>query len=277
MALQVRRDSFLSAPGKLIHRGQFFPYTLHRPRPDALFVCWKGLGNFLIEKRGRRIVAQPAPTAQFGEFRDLLLTTIASFALLERGLEPMHASCVAFRSRAIAFPGWGGSGKSTLAALLARCGWQFLSDDLLPLTTRGRNVLAYPSVPEVKLHPEAARALGLNPARLPPVARGFRKRIWRVQGARGPIRLAAVYFPRLSPTARRPQLIPLSIPQAFRTLLRFNFNPQLQTRHRLRRQFALFSHLAEKVPARRLIIPRGWKNLEEAARRIEADLERIRG
>ena len=253
-----------------------FPYTLHRPRPDTLFVRWEKIGNYLILRRGRRIVARPDPAAPWGEFRDLLLTTIASFALLERGLEPLHASCVGRGGRAIAFPGWGGSGKSTLAAFLARRGCEFFSDDLLPLRARGRHVLAYPSVPEVKLHPEATRAVGLSPARLPMVARGFQKRIWRVRGAHGPLPLEAVYFPRLSRTARRVRLIPLSRSQAFHTLLRFNFNPQLQTRARLRRQFALFGRLAERVPARRLVIPRGWKHLEEVARRIEADLERIR-
>lgn len=233
---------------------------------------WEGIGDYLIRGRGRSILAHRAPGCVFGEFRDLLLTTVASFAILERGLEPMHASCVSYNGRAIAFAGRGGSGKSTLAALLTRRGLEFLADDLLPLHGRGQNILAYPSVSEIKLDPEAARALGLNPRRLSPLGRGFRKRIWRVPGVGSPRRLAAVYFPCISPSARRLRVIPLSHSQAFNHALRCNFNPQLQTRERLRRQFALFTRLAEAVPAWRLVIPRGWKKLEEVAERIESNL-----
>jgi hypothetical protein len=272
VTLQVGRDLLLSSPGRLFHRGKIFPYTLHRPRPASLFVRWEKIGDYLIERRGRKITACPVPDALFGEFRDLLLTTIASFALLERGVEPMHASCIGRGGRAVAFAGRAGSGKSTLAAFFARRGCEFLTDDLLPLGVRGRKVLAYPSVPEVKLHPRAAHALELNPVRLPPVWRGAQKRIWQVRHARRPLPLAAIYFPQVSPTARRPRLTRLSRSQLFQTLLRFNFNPQLQTRKRLRRQFALFSRLADSVPARRLIVPRGFHRLERVAERIEQDL-----
>ena len=279
LLLRVRLEGFPGLhPGPIVHRGLTYPYTLHRARAGSLLVRWQDIGDFLIESHGRRITAQPAPRALFGEFRDLLLTTIASFALLERGVEPLHASAVTWKGGAVAFVGGPGSGKSTLAALFARRGHSLLTDDLLPVHWHRRKVAAYPAMPEIKLEPEAARALGLDYRRLARAIPGSRnrKRYWQVRGAQGPRPLTALYFPRLSASGQTGiRLLPLSSQEAFRRLLGYNFNPQLQTRIRLKRQLAVFAHLANRVPARRLLIARDWKRLEEAGERIEQDLAEI--
>lgn len=273
--LKISWPDSLPSPGPVYQRGHNYPFTLHRPRRDSLFVRWPGLGDFLIEGRGRRVYACAAPGAPPGELRDLVVTTIASFALVERGVETLHASAVEVNGRAIAFAGRAGSGKSSLAALLAGRGHRLLTDDVLPVVRRGRGVVAYPALPEIKLEPDSAPGLGLNARRLRRFPR-YSKRYLAAPLATGPRPLAVIYFPRLVKSPRSAvRLRPLSFADAFRTLLGHSFTAALLTRRRLRRQFALFTHLAEHVPARRLLIPRNWKMLDEVAARIEADLESL--
>lgn len=151
-----------------------------------------------------------------------------------------------------------------------------LTDDLLPVQVVGKHVQAYPSFAEIKLMPEAARALRVHPSRLFRMTPPMRKFICKVRAPKGPRRLAAVYFPALSTTSRRVILRPLSRREAFHNLLAYNFNAVLITRRRLRRLLALCARIAERVPARRLLIPRDWRRLDEVAARIEADLESLR-
>ena len=255
---------------------QHYGFTLHRPQTHTLHVRWDGVGDFAIQ-RGRAIIAQARKGAPWGEFRDVLLSNILAFALLEQGVETLHASAVEIGGRAVLFAGRPGSAKSTLAALFVRRGGRVLTDDLLPLHPSGKRILAYPSLSEIKLTPAAARALGVRWRQCFPVSPRLRKRVWRARAARGPRPLAALYFPVLSRRSRRVVLRPLSHREAFRALLSHNFNAVLVTRRRMRRLFALCTQIAQSVPARRLVIPRGWKNLDAVARRIEADLKQLRG
>ena len=255
------------------------PLTVCRLRSGALLVRWEKLGDFVIDRRGRRVLARRAPAAFYGEFRDLLLSAILSFALLEQGMETLHASGVVFDGQAVAFAGRARSGKSTLAAYFARKGHPFLTDDLLAVRRLGRQIQAYPTVPQIKLEPEALRALRLNPRRFPLVVPGsaYTKRLWQVPTARQPRPLAAVYFPRLSDSRHsRIRFAPMSRTALFQALLGHSFNAVLVPRRRLRRQFALFSRIADTIPARRLIVPRGLHRLGEVAERIVQDLAEIR-
>lgn len=276
--MSIRQPAALPLSQAVVEYRRQSPLAAWRLRSGALHICWEGLGDFLIDQQGRRILARRAPEAHYGEYRDLLLSAILSFALLEQGLETLHASSVVFNGRAVAFAGRARSGKSTLAAFFARKGHAFLTDDLLALRRAGRRVEACPTVPQIKLEPEALRALGLNPRRFPLVVPGsaYTKRLWQLPTARQPHPLAAVFFPRLSESRRsRVRVAPMSRTEFFQELLGYSFNVVLVPRRRLRRQFALFSRMAETIPARRLLIPRGLHRLEEVADRIERDLAEI--
>lgn len=233
---------------------------------------WEGLGDFAVTAAGRRIVVYPEPGVPDFCLRDCLLSAVVSFALLERGVETLHAAAVARRGRAVAFLGHSQSGKSSLAAVFVRRGWELLTDDLLVLAhVRGR-ILAYPALPEIKLTPETARALALPTRRFPRVEPGNPKRVWQLPATHRPRLLSALYFPRfVNPARGRVRLSPLSPAPVFRALLRHTFNPTLTSRARLKRQFALFTRVARTVPARRLFIPRRLDRLEEIAKRIERD------
>jgi serine kinase of HPr protein (carbohydrate metabolism regulator) len=276
--VSIRQPASLPLTQPVVEYRRQSPLAAWRLRSGALHIRWEELGEFLIDRQGRRILAQRAPEAYHGEYRDLLLSAILSFALLEQGLETLHASSVVFDGRAVAFAGRARSGKSTLAAFFARKGRAFLTDDLLALRRAGRRVEACPTVPQIKLEPEALRALGLNPRRFPLVVPGsaYTKRLWQLPTAKQPRPLAAVFFPRLSDSRRgRVRVAPMSRTEFFQELLGYSFNVVLVPRRRLRRQFALFSRMAKTIPARRLLIPRGLHRLEEVAERIERDLAEI--
>lgn len=226
---------------------------------------WPPLGDFVVSSRGRRVVVYPAAGAARAALRDYLLGVVASFALLERGVETLHASSVARRGYALAFVGTPGSGKSTLAAWFTRKGWKLLTDDLLAVRPRRQQIVVFPAPAEIKVAAAAARALGL-----PGLRRYLGKQLWRAPGARRPARLAAVYLVSLGSPRGRVRLHPLRGRAAFRALLGCAYNAA-PTRSRLRRQFRVFTALA-RLPVRRLRIPRAWSRLEEARERIERDL-----
>jgi hypothetical protein len=61
-----------------------------------------------------------------------------------------HAGAVADDAGAILFAGPGGSGKSTLVAHLYQQGWQYLSDDVMPLDLATGKILPFPQTPRVR-------------------------------------------------------------------------------------------------------------------------------
>ncbi len=275
LALAIKpRKQLPQSPVSPFFRGQTFPFELFRPQPAVLWVRWQRIADFVISRRERRITIYPMARVSARRLRTCLLHSIASFALVEEGIESLHASAVARNGFAIAFLGEPGSGKSTLAALLVRRGSRVLADDLLAIQPRRHTVVAWSGVPELKLSPAAARALGLRPRRLPRVEPREPKRIWRAPGAQGSQPLAVLYFPRLISPRGRIRLLPLSRRATFWALLGFTYNATLLARSRQRRQFSLLTRMA-RLPGRRLLIPRGLHKLDDVAERIEQDLAEL--
>jgi hypothetical protein len=66
------------------------------------------------------------------------------FVRLRKDLLWLHAGAVERNGSALVFPGESGRGKSTLVTLLARNGWGFLSDEIVPLRMDAEEVFAYP-------------------------------------------------------------------------------------------------------------------------------------
>src|SRR5207249_809831 len=82
------------------------------------YLRWRGLFEFLVAADGRRIVARPLPglARMPRAFETYLLGQVLSFALIARGLEPLHATAVVVGGGAVGFLGDCGRGKSTLGA-----------------------------------------------------------------------------------------------------------------------------------------------------------------
>lgn len=255
----------------------------YRRLPDGEeYVRWTGLFEFLVAPDGRRIACRPLDGVSREAFHTYLLAQVLSFALLKQGIEPLHATAVVVRGRAVAFLGDCGRGKSSLGAAFLRAGHALLTDDLLVARLEGRCVVAYPGPSRIKLYPGTAwRLLGaraggapMNPftaKRVIPLPRDG------AGAAPGPVPLGAIYV--LAPPARRGRRRPiavrrLSARRACLALLRHTFNPVVEAPGRLRRQLALAARLARRVPVKSLSFPRGLAALDAVRQAIEADLAR---
>lgn len=80
----------------------------------------------------------------------------------QRGLLPLHASCVTINSSTIAIAGESGAGKSTLAATLALQGVPILADDVCMVDVAASDgPVVWPTVSRLKLWRDALDRLGV--------------------------------------------------------------------------------------------------------------------
>lgn len=117
----------------------------------------------------------------------------------------LHAGGIAnARGDALIIAGMSGSGKSTLTAGLVAEGLHYLADDLLPLHTDGKSVMAFPVALGLKpgaWHLPEAQFLGCEtaaPATMPRDGVNYRHvPTSRLMGQRSPV--AAIIFPEFNP------------------------------------------------------------------------------
>lgn len=125
----------------------------------------RDVANYLVRGGNEVVIDTPhAPdTPDVGLF---LLGSVLGFLCHQRGLLPLHASCVSFQGRVIAFVGPSGTGKSTMAALLLKQGARLLSDDVTVVDVQADGgPVMLPTFPRQKLWRDTLDALGLAPGR----------------------------------------------------------------------------------------------------------------
>src|SRR3989441_9254395 len=122
-------------------------------------VALPGVGRFLV-REGREIVVEPSPKVTEAALRAFLLGPVLAVALHQRGRLVHHASAVALDGGAVAFLGGSGRGKSTLAGTLYRRGHRLIADDVLVVSDAADGPCAWPGIPQLKLWPDTAAALG---------------------------------------------------------------------------------------------------------------------
>jgi hypothetical protein len=244
----------------------------------STYLRWSGLFEFLIPPDGRSMFCRPLGTAATSAFQTHLGASL-SFALINLGIEPLHATTVVVDGQAIALMGDCGYGKSSLGASFVSDGHPLLTDDLLVLKDTGTEFLAHPGVPRVKLFPDIARRIlgprihgtrleELTPKLIIPLDG---RRAWRL-----PVRLAAIYMltpPESRRNARTVGIRRLSSRRACIELVRNTFNMAVTDPRRLERQFALAARLALQVPIKSLSYPRTFTMLEAARDAILRDLQ----
>lgn len=255
----------------------------YRRRPDgAEYLRWEGFAECLVAADGRRIeyrcLARCAPEA----LEAYVLGQVLSFALVKRGIEPLHASAVLVDGGALAFLGEAGRGKSTLAAAFLRAGFRLVTDDLLAIGGTGGRVVVYPGPGRLNLVPGPARRLlghvagarmsGQTPKRvfvLPP------ERV--VPGTR-PVLLRAIYILTRPPRRRadrRVRVRRLSPGDAFARIVANTFNPIVHDQARLGRLLKRAAWLAPRVPVRAITFPRRLASLPAVLCAILADAARL--
>jgi hypothetical protein len=243
--------------------------------PDgSVYARWSGLYEFRIHADGSRVACRPLSESDRTVLQNFLFGQALSFALVQQGIEPLHAAVVEVENVAVAFLGDCTFGKSTLLASFVQAGHRVLTDDLL-VVERHRGVpVALPGSGRIKLMPDSASAfLGstaqgtqLNPLT---TKRSFPIEHSRVQGAGLPLRyLFALPRPEERNGAASIDIQPLSRVDIVHELLKSSFNIEALDRKRLARQFSFVTGLAPDVSGARLRYASGLHHLPAVRNRI---------
>ena len=112
---------------------------------------FNGVGSYLIQ-RGDSITIDPSKDASRKDICLFLLGSVMGALLHQRGLLPIHGSCINTDNGALVISGVSSVGKSSLAAGLAMKGYSVLSDDIsvVAKNSENRNVV-YSGIPHIKL------------------------------------------------------------------------------------------------------------------------------
>ena len=119
------------------------------------------VGRFRVRPSGEITIA-PRPEASEAEIRLFLLGSVLGFICHQRGLLPLHASCVEIDGGAVAFCGPSGMGKSTLALRFVLRGHGVVADDVCVVET-GSPARVRPAFPRLKLWRDALEDAALSP------------------------------------------------------------------------------------------------------------------
>ena len=201
---------------------------------------------------------------------------------MKRGIEPLHSTTVVIDGKAVAFLGDSGYGKSSLGAAFLEAGYPLLTDDLLVLKEEGDRFVAYPGPPRIKLFPEIVRSfLGERVAGIPMNNQTSKMVIPLGQNdmvlPQAAFPLKAIYVLTPPPASLRGHRITirmLSPRRAFVELVKNTFNTVIDEPGRLKRQFAVATRLATRVPIASLSYPRTLEHLPYVREAILADLSK---
>jgi hypothetical protein len=254
--------------------------------PDtSTYVRWEGVGEFLVSACGHHIQARQFEEAGQESFHVYLLGQALSFALVNSGLEPLHATTVVVNGEAVAFLGESGFGKSTLAACFLQAGYRMLTDDLLILKDDllilkkdSDTFIAYPGPLRIKLYPHLAHRFLGTASNGVAMNSESRKLILPLCGARAssaPAPLKALYTLAAPRQMSRKQPIRISVlppREGFMALVKNTFNSRIVHPARLERQFQQMTRLASVVPVKELSYPRVLADLPKVRDAILADL-----
>ncbi len=144
---------------------------------NDFFWSWKGVGDYLI-CNGREILIEPDLDGDnFSNIRQPLYGSAMAAVLKQRGFLILHANAIEVKGKVVVIAGDKGYGKSTLTAALQANGHRVVSDDITAISIKKNNVYIMPGLPNVKLWPDAVKAIGLDPEMFPLVHSQMSKRL----------------------------------------------------------------------------------------------------
>jgi hypothetical protein len=252
----------------------------HARLPDgSIYLQWPGLAEFLLSPDGSQISCCVAPSVPPLSWHTYLLGPVLSFALVKKGIEPLHATVVVVDGKAVGFLGESGQGKSTLAASFVQRGYRLLTDDLLVVRERHGTVWACPGPRRIKLFPtEARELLGRLTAAAPmnPVTPKLVIPLPSTHAEDAAVPLQALYILRSSARisgGSANHFSRLRPRDALIELVKHTFNRVIVDSDRLQRQFEAASRLAASVPVRKLSYARDLKHLSQLRDELVRDLD----
>jgi len=241
----------------------------------ALYLCWRNWFDLIVSADGAKVLCRNLSDRSL-EFFDAYLTNFSvSAALIQRGIESLHATAVDIGGRAIGLLGACGAGKSTLASFLRSRGGEIVTDDMLRLTFDGDAVLAHPGPHRLKLFEEAAK-LFLPEARISgrwsPIGDKFIYDLDESMKPRSTSRLAALYYLQAPdrPDDEAVLLQRLSGLDLFCTIGASTMINALDKPGRAEHNFRFVNGFANRLPVYRLTYPRNFSVFDEVADKIFA-------
>ncbi len=115
--------------------------------------------SFLVSD-GQEIIVEPHKSADDASVRLFLLGSALGALLHQRGMLPLHASCIETEYGAVLFVGRSGVGKSTTAAAFHKLGYPILADDITVIQAGEDGVpTVLPGYPQIKLWAESLEKL----------------------------------------------------------------------------------------------------------------------
>lgn len=121
---------------------------------NGVYFLAKGQGTFYITN-GNLIQVDPDPMHSVSHLAIFIMGSSMGAILHQRGLLPLHGSCVTDGRRSILLTGESGAGKSTLAAEFLRRGWKLITDDVTCVTGFEGIPMVRSSYPSQKLWQDA--------------------------------------------------------------------------------------------------------------------------
>jgi hypothetical protein len=238
-------------------------YSYERLESGDIHVSWSELFDFIVSADGARIdvYAEPAPDTE--PVYTYLISQVISVALLQLGIESLHASAVEMDGKAVILIGDSGYGKSTLTAALLRSGARLITDDLLVMHERDGAFDVAPGAFRLKLAPETAAVLGVDWKGVP-MADGSGKLVYLLDPAlcvSTPLPLDRMFL--IEPVAPRAVVEDVSASDATRALLAATFNPLHTEPERLARLLRGAQKTARGTCIRRLHVPRDLDNISD--------------
>jgi len=112
---------------------------------------------FVVDRAGTQIWADWPHHLTLEDTATYLLGPVLGFVLVLRGIVCLHAATIDVGGQAIALVGESGAGKSTTAAAFAQLGYPVLGDDVLALVQQGKDFMAQPAYPHIRLWPESVK------------------------------------------------------------------------------------------------------------------------
>lgn len=156
-----------------------------------------GIARYLVDPAARSVLIEPDHGASEAEVRLFLFGTVYGILCFRRGLLPLHAACINFEGRAVAFAGHSGVGKSTLANAFIRQGYRALADDVTVVDiAHPSGAVVLPGLPRLKLWRHALDAAEQSPEGLERVRASIDKFHLPMDEdyQESPLPLAAVYL-----------------------------------------------------------------------------------
>jgi hypothetical protein len=239
------------------------------------FLSFPGYVDVLVSRDAKRVLFHRGPGIPWSTIEHLLVDHVIPLVLSLSGESVLHCSAVASRGGALVFTGKTGQGKSTLAAALALSGCPLLSDDSLLLRRAGREIMAFPSYPSLRLWPEDTRHFEQLGAAISDVAHYTSKKRLRMDSrhssfAEKPVKTTALYVlanAAAAPDGPLPQscrgadgektiaISKLSAREAFMELVQNSIQMDRVERDSLKAQSEKLAVLANAIPAFRLSYP----------------------